>query len=99
MENLCLAMRDFVLGRIGGTLGTGESTSEKDDRRLIAEYLIMSLNDYVQNECVAPELGKAFSDKSDNETGTQNVSTSSQESIEMNDTKEISYSGGAKKAD
>lgn len=61
-----MTMRDFMFGRIGGTVGIGNTPSERDDRRVIAEYLIMSLNDYLDRGCVAPALGEPFPEVNNN---------------------------------
>lgn len=62
-ESTCLNTRDFVLGRIGGILGIGDSEVLVEERQILAEYLKQCLEDYVENRCVAPELGKPFPDK------------------------------------
>ena len=62
-ESVCLTARDFLLGRIGGVVGIGDSENEVVERRILAEYLKQCLEDYVESGCVAPELGKPFPDK------------------------------------
>ena len=59
-EKTCLTLRDFVLGRIGGTVGIGETGSEKEDRQVLSHYLIACLEDYVKSGCQAPKLGMPF---------------------------------------
>jgi len=62
-ESTCLNARDFVLGRIGGMIGIDESAVVVEERRTLALYLQQCLEDYIKNDCVAPELGKPFPDK------------------------------------
>lgn len=62
-EGVCLNARDFLLGRIGGVVGIGDSEDLVEERRILAEYLKQCLEDYVETGCVAPELGKPFPDK------------------------------------
>lgn len=69
MENLCLSVRDFLLGRIGGIVGIGDTETEKDSRKVITEYLLSSLKDYKENEYVAPELGKPFPNRNHDREG------------------------------
>merc|ERR1719223_1739238 len=59
-ERTCLAARDIVLGRIGGLVGSGDTDIEVEERRTLAEYLRRSLDDYLNAECIAPELGMPF---------------------------------------
>jgi len=59
-ESTCLNARDFVLGRIGGLVGLGESEVEVEERRTLVEYLKQCLDDYVENGCVSPDFGKPF---------------------------------------
>lgn len=59
-ENICLSLRDLVIGRIGGLVGSGDEEAEIEDRRLLAEYLRQSLTDYLDRNCKAPELSMPF---------------------------------------
>ena len=59
-ERTCLAVRDIVLGRIGGIVGSGDTSVEIEERRILALYLKQSLDDYMNAGCVAPELGMPF---------------------------------------
>jgi hypothetical protein len=61
-ENTCLSLRDLMIGRIGGLVGSGDTEAEIEDRRLLAEYLRQSLTDYLARNCKAPELGMPFLD-------------------------------------
>jgi len=78
-ENTCFALRDFVLGRIGGTVGSGNTDAEKDNRRILSQYLIACLDDYIENGCQAPELGMPFpiKDKQAKESSGSGSSSSS----------------------
>merc|ERR1719223_1107392 len=59
-ELTCLAARDIVLGRIGGLVGSGDTDVELEERRILAQYLKQSLDDYLNAGCIAPELGMPF---------------------------------------
>jgi len=59
-ESTCFAVRDLVFGRIGGLVGSGDLEGEVDDRRVLANYLRLALDDYLERGCVAPVLGQAF---------------------------------------
>lgn len=59
-ESTCLQLRDLVFGRVGGLVGSGDSETEVEERRLLVEYLMSSMQDYLATNCVAPELGKPF---------------------------------------
>eukprot|EP00979_Chaetoceros_neogracilis_P002570 scaffold435_cov275-Chaetoceros_neogracile.AAC.22 len=59
-EKTCLQMRDLVFGRIGGLVGSGIADGEVEDRRVLAEYLRMALDDYLDRDCVAPILDQPF---------------------------------------
>lgn len=56
MESLCLRARDVMLGQIGQIMGE----EDPDGRKLMAEYLMSCLKDYVDRDCVTPEVGEAF---------------------------------------
>lgn len=66
-ESTCFTVRDLVFGRIGGLVGSGNEEGEVDDRRVLAQYLRMALDDYLERDCVAPVLGQPF-DKLDLKT-------------------------------
>lgn len=55
-----MQVRDLVLGRIGGLVGSGDTEAEVEDRKIICEYLLRSLTDYLDRKCVAPELNMPF---------------------------------------
>lgn len=59
-ESTCFTVRDLVFGRIGGLVGSGNEEGEVDDRRVLAQYLRMALDDYLERDCVAPVLGQPF---------------------------------------
>mmetsp|Transcript_10572 Transcript_10572/g.22929 ORF Transcript_10572/g.22929 Transcript_10572/m.22929 type:complete len:173 (+) Transcript_10572:165-683(+) len=56
MESLCLRARDVMLGQIGQIMGE----EDLDGRILMAEYLTTCLKDYVDRDCVAPDVGETF---------------------------------------
>lgn len=56
VERLLLQSRDVMLGQITQMFGE----ADVGGRRLMAEYLMNSLQEYVDHSCVPPELGEAF---------------------------------------
>jgi len=62
-ESTCLNSRDFLLGRIGGMIGIDDTDFVVEERRTLALYLKQCLEDYIRNDCVAPEIGKPFADE------------------------------------
>jgi hypothetical protein len=74
MEKLCLQARDLMLVQI--TQLFGEESDTVDSRRLMAEYLQQSLQEYIQHGCIPPEWGQPFSAEGDNnrdENGTEST--------------------------
>eukprot|EP01083_Nonionella_stella_P027259 75049_1 len=59
-ERTCMALRDMMIGRIGGMVGSGDTEVEVEERQILAEYLQQSLKDYLARGCVAPELNEPF---------------------------------------
>ena len=65
-ERLCLQARDVMFAQItqifgGATGGDGEyDLGDVEGRRLMAEYLRQSLQEYIDRECVPPEWGEPF---------------------------------------
>jgi hypothetical protein len=57
MERLCLRTRDVMLGQITQLFGDDEDLA---GRKLMAEYLQQSLQDYIDRDCRPPEWGEAF---------------------------------------
>ena len=62
-EKTCLNIRDFALGRIAGTVGSGDTDTEVEERKMLSEYLIACLQDYMKNGCMAPALGMPFPER------------------------------------
>jgi len=60
-ESLCLKARDTTFAQIGQLMGNDESTDGREGRRLVADYLKVCLEEYVERGCVAPEWGQPFS--------------------------------------
>jgi hypothetical protein len=58
MERLCVYARDVMLAQI--TQLFGEEQDSDSDRRSMAEYLKLCLDDYMANGCKAPDPGEAF---------------------------------------
>jgi len=54
VERTCLLARDVVLNQVEKCYGDVEG------KRLMAEYLILALQEYVERGCVAPEFGLPF---------------------------------------
>lgn len=59
MERLCLNARDVMLVQITQLFGD-DPDSDVEGRRLMAEYLKQSLQDYIDRGCVPPEWGQPF---------------------------------------
>lgn len=58
MEVLCRRARDVMLAQI--TQLFGETSEERDDRRAMALYLQQCLQDYLDHDCVPPELEQSY---------------------------------------
>ena len=64
MESICIKARDMIFAQIGQLVGNGSSEDESNNkdsvegRRLVAEYLKVCLNEYVERGCVPPEWGE-----------------------------------------
>lgn len=73
-ESVCMKARDVVFAQIGQIVGNGEgdevaseTTSvslsggkDLERRKMIAEYLQVCLQEYIDRGCIAPEWGKPF---------------------------------------
>eukprot|EP00579_Thalassiosira_antarctica_P010966 CAMPEP_0201920922 /NCGR_PEP_ID=MMETSP0903-20130614/9404_1 /ASSEMBLY_ACC=CAM_ASM_000552 /TAXON_ID=420261 /ORGANISM="Thalassiosira antarctica, Strain CCMP982" /LENGTH=321 /DNA_ID=CAMNT_0048457781 /DNA_START=14 /DNA_END=979 /DNA_ORIENTATION=- len=59
-ESLCLKARDMTFAQIGQLAGNDDTGDSKEGRRLLAEYLKVCLEEYVERGCVAPEWGEPF---------------------------------------
>ena len=64
VESICIKARDMIFAQIGqlvGNNGSEDESNNKDSvegRRLVAEYLKVCLNEYVERGCVPPEWGE-----------------------------------------
>jgi hypothetical protein len=56
METLCLQARDVMLAQVTQIMGD----DDLEGKKLMARYLIESLNEYIERGCVAPEYGKEY---------------------------------------
>ena len=59
MEKLCMAARDVMLAQITQLFGD----DDLEGRKLMAQYLQQSLQDYIDRDCVPPPLDEPFPDK------------------------------------
>mmetsp|Transcript_32647 Transcript_32647/g.68657 ORF Transcript_32647/g.68657 Transcript_32647/m.68657 type:complete len:263 (-) Transcript_32647:1291-2079(-) len=59
-ESMCLKARDMTFAQIGQLVGNDDTRDSKEGRRLVAEYLKVCLDEYVERGCVAPEWGESF---------------------------------------
>ena len=59
-ESLCLKARDMTFAQIGQLVGNDDTSDAKEGRRLVAEYLKVCLEEYVERGCQAPEWGEPF---------------------------------------
>jgi hypothetical protein len=58
MERLCIRARDVMIAQI--TQLFGEDATEKDDRRAMALYLQQCLKQYIDRDCIPPELDQPY---------------------------------------
>ena len=63
VESICIKARDMIFAQIGQLVGGSsggeeESKDSVEGRRLVAEYLKVCLNEYVERGCVPPEWGE-----------------------------------------
>ncbi len=72
VESICIKARDMIFAQIGQLVGNGDdditttttndsgkdSSSSVDGRKLVAEYLKVCLEEYVERGCVPPEWGE-----------------------------------------
>jgi hypothetical protein len=70
VEQLCVRVRDAMLGQVTQLFGTDETDSSRTTRTLVARYLQASLDDYVRNQCQPPEWGQAFPEATANSNST-----------------------------
>ena len=56
VEKLCIQARDVMLAQITQLFGE----EDEEGRKLMAQYLQQSLQDYMDRACTPPELGEAF---------------------------------------
>ncbi len=84
LGNTCVKLRDLLLCKIGQTVGHGDSNDEVQDRKLIADYLIASLHDYVANGCNVPSIGLPFSFPDSSIEDTIVTSATSSDPLEQN---------------
>ncbi len=71
-ESVCMKARDVVFAQIGQIVGNGEGDEgaavvsaalegkDLENRKLIAEYLQVCLQEYIDRGCVAPNWGEPF---------------------------------------
>jgi hypothetical protein len=60
MERLCIRARDVMIAQITQLLG--DDDSEKEDRHAMALYLQQCLQQYMDRDCIPPELDQPYSD-------------------------------------
>lgn len=58
IEKLCINARDVMLAQITQLFGGDEDDNTVPDRRAMAEYLQLCLQQYIDNNCIPPELGQ-----------------------------------------
>lgn len=63
MERLCIQARDVTLSQITQIIGD----EDVEGKKMMAEYLMECLREYVDRGCVAPEVGEAFGPRIDGE--------------------------------
>lgn len=60
MESLCLKTRDGLLAQMAQLF----DDDDREGRRLMAQYLQQSLQEYIDRDCVAPPWGESYEDES-----------------------------------
>jgi hypothetical protein len=63
MERLCIRARDVMIAQI--TQLFGEEAAEKEDRHAMALYMQQCLQQYMDRDCVPPELDQPYPDLND----------------------------------
>jgi len=60
VESICIKARDMIFAQIGQLVGgtDEESRDAVEGRKLVAEYLKLCLDEYVEKGCVPPEWGE-----------------------------------------
>ena len=76
IQKLCIQARDVMLGQI--TQLFGQDDEDVQGRRLLAEYLQHSLQQYMDRNCVPPEWGEEFDDDNNNDKEDNNTAKASQ---------------------
>ena len=86
VESLCIKARDMVFAQIGQLVGsndeelkdTEEGKRLVEGRRLVAEYLKVCLEEYVERGCVPPEWGEkdGWGSNNDDDNANQSEDTS-----------------------
>ena len=66
LERACFNLRDVMFERISGIVGNGNNSSSVEQRKILSQYLISSLEEYIQNGCIGPKPGMSFEDTSSN---------------------------------
>ena len=85
-ESMCLKARDMTFAQIGQLVGIDDTSDSKESRRLVAEYLKVCLDEYVERGCVAPEWGEPFTPLLDSEgEKEEKAAQTEQMKTEMND--------------
>ena len=96
VESICIKARDVIFAQIGQLVG-GADEESKDavgGRKLVAEYLKMCLEEYVEKGCVPPEWGEKdgwgslLDEKEDNYNNANNTEvTEASAAPKVDDTK------------
>eukprot|EP00578_Thalassiosira_sp_NH16_P014165 CAMPEP_0181108594 /NCGR_PEP_ID=MMETSP1071-20121207/17712_1 /TAXON_ID=35127 /ORGANISM="Thalassiosira sp., Strain NH16" /LENGTH=254 /DNA_ID=CAMNT_0023192205 /DNA_START=206 /DNA_END=970 /DNA_ORIENTATION=+ len=66
-ELLCTRARDMTFAQIGQLMGNDDTRDSKEGRKLVAEYLKVCLDEYIERGCVPPEWGEQFTDSDGDE--------------------------------
>ena len=87
-ESVCIKARDVMFAQIGQIVGGDTSSSNNptpkdvNERTMVAEYLKVCLQEYVDGGCVPPEWGLPFSKQG---KGENNISKESKKETNGND--------------
>jgi len=57
----------MTFAQIGQLMGNDDTRDSKEGRKLVAEYLKVCLDEYIERGCVPPEWGEQFTDSDGDE--------------------------------
>ena len=89
VESVCIRARDIMFAQIGQLMGNGNDDDDENDgsstregKKVVAEYLKVCLEEYMERECVAPEWGEKDGWGSGSNKNKSSSSSSSSSSLD-----------------